>query len=158
MSRFWYDFFGCIFRKLASAITTGCHLRGQFLPWWSWDSMNLWHFWGTCSPYPCGFNFVSFYFLGFLLFTPSPNCLFSSFMGRNPLYLGVIFVAFLLVKALWVQLDISGEFRNGAVSFKLSRFILWSLTGGCKSNYRNKQVIKTRILRLWLSFRFVCSK
>lgn len=36
--------------------------------------------------------------------------------GRNPLYLGVIFVAFLLVKALWVQLDISGEFRNGAVS------------------------------------------
>lgn len=36
--------------------------------------------------------------------------------GRNPLYLGVIFVGFLLVKALWVQLDISGEFRNGAVS------------------------------------------
>lgn len=34
---------------------------------------------------------------------------------RNPLYLGVIFVAFLLIKALWVQLDISGEFRNGAV-------------------------------------------
>lgn len=36
--------------------------------------------------------------------------------GRNPLYLLVIFVAFLLLKALWVQLDISGEFRNGAVS------------------------------------------
>nr|GMD37220.1 protein ROOT HAIR DEFECTIVE 3-like [Ipomoea batatas] len=32
----------------------------------------------------------------------------------NPLYLGVIFVAYLLLKALWVQLDISGEFRNGA--------------------------------------------
>lgn len=36
--------------------------------------------------------------------------------GRNPLYLGVIFVGYLLIKALWVQLDISGEFRNGAVS------------------------------------------
>ncbi|XP_062087684.1 protein ROOT HAIR DEFECTIVE 3-like isoform X2 [Humulus lupulus] len=42
---------------------------------------------------------------------------FNEFMTllRNPLYLGVIFVAFLLVKALWVQLDISGEFRNGAL-------------------------------------------
>ncbi|KAL3631994.1 hypothetical protein CASFOL_024978 [Castilleja foliolosa] len=40
---------------------------------------------------------------------------FNEFMTllRNPLYLGVIFVGFLLVKALWVQLDISGEFRNG---------------------------------------------
>lgn len=36
--------------------------------------------------------------------------------GRNPLWLGFIFVAYLLMKALWVQLDISGEFRNGAVS------------------------------------------
>lgn len=41
-------------------------------------------------------------------------CLF--FGGRNPFYLGVIFVGFLLVKALWVQLDVSGEFRHGAVS------------------------------------------
>ncbi|XP_059459262.1 protein ROOT HAIR DEFECTIVE 3-like [Corylus avellana] len=42
---------------------------------------------------------------------------FNEFMTllRNPLYLGVIFVVFLLVKALWVQLDISGEFRNGAL-------------------------------------------
>ncbi|KAK4481986.1 hypothetical protein RD792_012902 [Penstemon davidsonii] len=42
---------------------------------------------------------------------------FNEFMTllRNPLYLGVIFVAFLLMKALWVQLDISGEFRNGAL-------------------------------------------
>ncbi|XP_068647516.1 protein ROOT HAIR DEFECTIVE 3-like isoform X2 [Aristolochia californica] len=42
---------------------------------------------------------------------------FNEFMTllRNPLYLGVIFVAFLLGKALWVQLDISGEFRNGAL-------------------------------------------
>ncbi|XP_047310935.1 protein ROOT HAIR DEFECTIVE 3-like [Impatiens glandulifera] len=39
---------------------------------------------------------------------------------RNPLYLGVIFVAFLIVKALWVQLDISGEFRNGALPGLLS--------------------------------------
>ncbi|KAK4373844.1 hypothetical protein RND71_004521 [Anisodus tanguticus] len=47
---------------------------------------------------------------------------FNEFMTllRNPLYLGVIFVAFLLVKALWVQLDISGEFRNGAIPGLLS--------------------------------------
>ncbi|MQM09539.1 hypothetical protein Taro_042408 [Colocasia esculenta] len=42
---------------------------------------------------------------------------FNEFMTllRNPFYLGVLFVAFLLGKALWVQLDISGEFRNGAL-------------------------------------------
>ncbi|XP_023643020.1 protein ROOT HAIR DEFECTIVE 3 homolog 1 isoform X1 [Capsella rubella] len=42
---------------------------------------------------------------------------FNEFMTllRNPLYLGVIFVAFLLAKALWTQLDIPGEFRNGAL-------------------------------------------
>ncbi|CAK9174489.1 unnamed protein product [Ilex paraguariensis] len=42
---------------------------------------------------------------------------FNEFMTllRNPLYLFIIFVAFLLSKALWVQLDISGEFRNGAL-------------------------------------------
>ncbi|KAK3018684.1 hypothetical protein RJ639_003115 [Escallonia herrerae] len=39
---------------------------------------------------------------------------------RNPLYLLVIFVAFLLSKALWVQLDISGEFRHGALPGLLS--------------------------------------
>ena len=36
--------------------------------------------------------------------------------NRNPLYLMVLFVAFLLSKALWVQMDIAGEFRNGTVS------------------------------------------
>lgn len=42
---------------------------------------------------------------------------FNEFMTllRNPLYLGFIFVAFLLMKALWVQLDISGEFQHGAL-------------------------------------------
>ncbi|XP_031092080.1 protein ROOT HAIR DEFECTIVE 3-like [Ipomoea triloba] len=47
---------------------------------------------------------------------------FNEFMTllRNPLYLGVIFVAYLLLKALWVQLDISGEFRNGALPGLLS--------------------------------------
>ncbi|XP_059641371.1 protein ROOT HAIR DEFECTIVE 3-like [Cornus florida] len=47
---------------------------------------------------------------------------FNEFMTllRNPLYLGVIFVGFLLLKALWVQLDISGEFRNGAIPGLLS--------------------------------------
>ncbi|KAL2243237.1 protein ROOT HAIR DEFECTIVE 3 homolog 1 [Sesamum indicum] len=47
---------------------------------------------------------------------------FNEFMTllRNPLYLGFIFVGYLLVKALWVQLDISGEFRNGALPGLLS--------------------------------------
>ncbi|KZV51416.1 hypothetical protein F511_20580 [Dorcoceras hygrometricum] len=47
---------------------------------------------------------------------------FNEFMTllRNPLYLGIIFIAFLVVKALWVQLDISNEFRNGALPGILS--------------------------------------
>ncbi|XP_043721814.1 protein ROOT HAIR DEFECTIVE 3-like [Telopea speciosissima] len=47
---------------------------------------------------------------------------FNEFMTllRNPLYIGLIFVAYLVVKALWVQLDISGEFRNGALPGLLS--------------------------------------
>ncbi|XP_072995520.1 protein ROOT HAIR DEFECTIVE 3-like [Typha latifolia] len=47
---------------------------------------------------------------------------FNEFMTllRNPFYLAVIFVTFLVGKALWVQLDISGEFRNGALSGLLS--------------------------------------
>ncbi|KAJ8774159.1 hypothetical protein K2173_009590 [Erythroxylum novogranatense] len=42
---------------------------------------------------------------------------FNEFMTilRNPFYLFVIFICFLLVKALWVQLDISAEFRHGAL-------------------------------------------
>lgn len=36
--------------------------------------------------------------------------------GRNPLWLGFIFVGYLLFKAVWVQLDIATEFQNGAVS------------------------------------------
>ncbi|XP_058111020.1 protein ROOT HAIR DEFECTIVE 3-like [Magnolia sinica] len=37
---------------------------------------------------------------------------FNEFMTllRNPLYLFIIFVVYLLAKALWTQLDISGEF------------------------------------------------
>ncbi|KAJ4953653.1 hypothetical protein NE237_030485 [Protea cynaroides] len=47
---------------------------------------------------------------------------FNEFMTllRNPLYIGVIFVAYLLFKALWVQLDVSGEFRRGALPALLS--------------------------------------
>ncbi|XP_073006806.1 protein ROOT HAIR DEFECTIVE 3-like isoform X2 [Typha latifolia] len=47
---------------------------------------------------------------------------FNEFMTllRNPLYVAVIFVVFLVGKALWVQLDISGEFRNGALPGILS--------------------------------------
>lgn len=50
-------------------------------------------------------------------------------LGRNPLYLGLIFVVFLLGQALWVQLDISGEFRNGAVSVQFCFYNLGSLSG-----------------------------
>ena len=39
-------------------------------------------------------------------------------MDRNPLYLAVMFVVFLVGKAIWVQLDIANEFRNGFVSIK----------------------------------------
>ncbi|KAL1810583.1 protein ROOT HAIR DEFECTIVE 3 [Daucus carota subsp. sativus] len=47
---------------------------------------------------------------------------FNEFMTllRNPLWLLVIFVGYLLTKALWVQLDISGEFRHGALPGLLS--------------------------------------
>nr|ADN34108.1 protein SEY1 [Cucumis melo subsp. melo] len=47
---------------------------------------------------------------------------FNEFMTllRNPLYLGVIFVLYLLAKALWVQLDISGQFSNGLLPGLLS--------------------------------------
>ncbi|TYH53414.1 hypothetical protein ES332_D09G099800v1 [Gossypium tomentosum] len=34
---------------------------------------------------------------------------------RNPLYVGIIFVGYLMLKALWVQLDISGEFSHGVL-------------------------------------------
>ncbi|KAF3440776.1 hypothetical protein FNV43_RR19062 [Rhamnella rubrinervis] len=37
--------------------------------------------------------------------------------NKNPLYLRLIFVVFLLGQALWVQLDISGEVRNDALYF-----------------------------------------
>ncbi|KAG9141472.1 hypothetical protein Leryth_001904 [Lithospermum erythrorhizon] len=47
---------------------------------------------------------------------------FNEFMTllRNPLYLGVIFVGYLLVKALWVQMDVSNQFRHGALPGILS--------------------------------------
>ncbi|GJS71269.1 root hair defective 3-like protein isoform X1 [Tanacetum coccineum] len=47
---------------------------------------------------------------------------FNEFMTllRNPLWLLVIFVGYLLFKALWVQLDIAGEFRNGMLPGILS--------------------------------------
>ncbi|CAN6683903.1 unnamed protein product [Malus baccata var. baccata] len=46
---------------------------------------------------------------------------FNEFMMllKNPLYLMVLFVAFLLSKALRVHMDITGQFQHGAVSIKL---------------------------------------
>ncbi|TQD78053.1 hypothetical protein C1H46_036405 [Malus baccata] len=47
---------------------------------------------------------------------------FNEFMMllKNPLYLMVLFVAFLLSKALWVQMDITGQFQHDALSGILS--------------------------------------
>ncbi|KAJ3671153.1 hypothetical protein LUZ60_008579 [Juncus effusus] len=47
---------------------------------------------------------------------------FNEFMTllRNPFYLAVIFVAFLVGKAIWVQMDIMGEFRHGIIPGILS--------------------------------------
>ncbi|KAA8537113.1 hypothetical protein F0562_029591 [Nyssa sinensis] len=47
---------------------------------------------------------------------------FNEFMLllKNPLYLMVLFVVFLLSKALWVQMDIAGDFRNGTLAGLLS--------------------------------------
>ncbi|CAI0392524.1 unnamed protein product [Linum tenue] len=47
---------------------------------------------------------------------------FNEFMLllKNPLYLMVLFVGYLLSKALWVQLDVAGEFRHGPVAGLLS--------------------------------------
>ncbi|XP_077210333.1 protein ROOT HAIR DEFECTIVE 3-like [Tasmannia lanceolata] len=43
---------------------------------------------------------------------------FDEFMVllKNPLYLVVFFIIFLLSKAVWVQLDVAGAFRHGALS------------------------------------------
>lgn len=47
---------------------------------------------------------------------------FNEFMTllRNPLYLLVLFVGFLVSKALWVQMDIPNEFRHGILPGILS--------------------------------------
>ncbi|MBA0598605.1 hypothetical protein Gorai_008362, partial [Gossypium raimondii] len=47
---------------------------------------------------------------------------FNEFMTvlRNPLYLGLIFVGYLVIKAAWVQLDIPGQFRYGVLAGLLS--------------------------------------
>ncbi|XP_047308370.1 protein ROOT HAIR DEFECTIVE 3 homolog 2 [Impatiens glandulifera] len=47
---------------------------------------------------------------------------FNEFMIllRNPLYLMALFVAYLLSKALWVEMDIAGDFRHGALAGILS--------------------------------------
>ncbi|GAB2269229.1 Cell wall protein rhd3 [Dionaea muscipula] len=47
---------------------------------------------------------------------------FNEFMTllRNPFYFAVLFIIFLLSRALWVQLDISNQFRHGALPGLLS--------------------------------------
>jgi hypothetical protein len=47
---------------------------------------------------------------------------FNEFMTllRNPLYVFFIFVVFLLVKAMWVQLNVANEFRHGALPGMIS--------------------------------------
>ncbi|XP_024527496.1 protein ROOT HAIR DEFECTIVE 3 homolog 2 [Selaginella moellendorffii] len=47
---------------------------------------------------------------------------FNEFMAllRNPIYLAVVFVLYLVGKAVWVQLDIGREFQNGMLSGMIS--------------------------------------
>jgi GTPase SAR1 family protein len=47
---------------------------------------------------------------------------FNEFMAllRNPLYIAILFVLYLFTKALWVQLDITQEFRHGFLPGVLS--------------------------------------
>ncbi|KAE8734346.1 Protein ROOT HAIR DEFECTIVE 3-like protein 2 [Hibiscus syriacus] len=47
---------------------------------------------------------------------------FNEFMLllRNPLYLMVLFVAYLLSKAMWVQMDIPGQFQHGTLAGLIS--------------------------------------
>lgn len=47
---------------------------------------------------------------------------FNEFMLllKNPFYLMILFVAYLLLRALWVQMDIAGEFRHGTLPGILS--------------------------------------
>ncbi|KAJ7522279.1 hypothetical protein O6H91_18G004300 [Diphasiastrum complanatum] len=47
---------------------------------------------------------------------------FNEFMTliRNPIYLAIVFVLYLLGKAIWVQLDIGKEFQNGLLPGALS--------------------------------------
>lgn len=53
--------------------------------------------------------------------------------ARNPLYLGAIFIVFLVGKAIWVQLDIASEFQNGFVSIEttVSSLLLFKLHKEC---------------------------
>ena len=58
------------------------------------------------------FLFHCSYFFPYLQFN------YFALLNRNPLYLMVFFIIFLLSKALWVQMDLTGEFHNGNVSRK----------------------------------------
>jgi len=42
--------------------------------------------------------------------------------NRNPLYLLVIFVVYLVGKAIWVQSEIGREFQHGFVSIEITHF------------------------------------
>lgn len=41
--------------------------------------------------------------------------MFLCWWNRNPLYLMLLFVAYLLSKAMWVQMDVGGQFQHGTV-------------------------------------------
>lgn len=45
---------------------------------------------------------------------------FPIYINRNPLYLMAFFVIYLVSRALWVQMDIPGQFRHGTVSKTLN--------------------------------------
>jgi hypothetical protein len=49
--------------------------------------------------------------------------------NRNPLYLLVIFVVYLVGKAIWVQSEIGREFQHGFVSIEITHFSVKTLLG-----------------------------
>ncbi|KVI12326.1 Root hair defective 3 GTP-binding [Cynara cardunculus var. scolymus] len=103
---------------------------------------------------------------------------FNEFMTllRNPLYLLFIFVGFLLLKALWVQLDIASAFENGVLRGLLtsyrdsdvihqassSNYEPYEKTGGggataatdrqCPNKLMNQFIWLTLVSRIWSSY------
>ena len=117
--------------------------------WLSSDSTNLWHCWGILF---CLQNHT-WMLIRYLQFWPD----FWLLDGRNPLYLAVIFVVFLVGKAIWVQLDIATEFQNGFVSIQITILLFYFLKppNGFADWYRYACNVTQLLAILSLSTKFV---